>query len=310
MLEVINRYKHGYVIIPVIRAFEEKGLFNYFQKNKTNTSQHISKAFGANSGHLQVALRIMESLGWVNRNDRDEYSLAEKAKERHDIPTDILALYEFDMESYVQGKGEHSLKEWIKKSCQNWSTANKFIVDLLDGILVISLLLALKKYDLLALVENNKKVTLDISKLANNVSQEILVLFAKKGWTGKNYQTVIVTNIGRFIFERIFIAATVASYKPMLSHLPDLLFGNQEKVFQRDEAGHEKHIDRTLNVVGSGFQHVKYFREIETLIISIYDQPSFEEQPKYIADMGCGNGLLLKRIYETIRDKTNQGQRA
>ena len=67
-----------------------------------------------------------------------------------------------------------------------------------------------------------------------------------------------------------------------------------------DDHGDETHIDRTLNVIGSGFQHQRYFADIEEIILSIFDNDDFERQPRYIADMGCGDGSLLKRIHEVV----------
>ena len=94
----------------------------------------------------------------------------------------------------------------------------------------------------------------------------------------------------------------------MLSRMTDVLFGDCFSVFNRDTLGHESHVDRTLNVVASGFQHEKYFADVEDIILSIFNQLPIEEQPKYVVDMGCGDGTLLKRVYETIRSKSARGK--
>ncbi|GET41661.1 GNAT family N-acetyltransferase [Microseira wollei] len=94
----------------------------------------------------------------------------------------------------------------------------------------------------------------------------------------------------------------------MLSRIPELLFGDGQSVFSRDASGHETHVDRTLNVVASGFQHEKYFADLENIILSIFNRLPYEEQPNYIVDMGCGDGTLLKRVYETIRSKSARGK--
>jgi acyl transferase domain-containing protein/acyl carrier protein/GNAT superfamily N-acetyltransferase len=94
----------------------------------------------------------------------------------------------------------------------------------------------------------------------------------------------------------------------MLRHMPEVLFGSHQAVFQRGEFGGESHIDRTLNVLGSGFQHNKYFIQVDEIILSIFNRLPFAEQPKYVADMGCGDGSLLKRVYETVRDKSARGK--
>src|SRR6202030_2282952 len=64
---------------------------------------------------------------------------------------------------------------------------------------------------------------------------------------------------------------------------------------------------RTMNVAGSGFQHQKFFDDVRSLIVALFEMQPVELQPKYIADMGCGDGSLLKAIYEAVRDRTSRG---
>ncbi|NEP39776.1 MAG: polyketide synthase, partial [Okeania sp. SIO2H7] len=79
MLELINRYEHGFVSIPVILACREKGLFELIKQKKI-THQQIAKTLRANTGHLQVALRMMQSLGWLSKNELGEYSLTDNSQ--------------------------------------------------------------------------------------------------------------------------------------------------------------------------------------------------------------------------------------
>ncbi|NEO76053.1 hypothetical protein [Moorena sp. SIO4G3] len=76
MLELINRYQYGFVYIPVILACREKGLFDLI-KEKRITHRQIANTLGANTGHRQVALRMMQSLGWLLKNEVNEYSLTD-----------------------------------------------------------------------------------------------------------------------------------------------------------------------------------------------------------------------------------------
>ena len=56
----------------------------------------------------------------------------------------------------------------------------------------------------------------------------------------------------------------------------------------------EIHIDRNLNIESSSRQHEKYFNRILKVIEKIFKG---KEIPLYIMDVGCGDGLLLKKIY-------------
>ncbi|UCE07685.1 MAG: polyketide synthase, partial [bacterium] len=223
------------------------------------------------------------------------------------IPPDIMKLLSFPMNDYLnKNQQKHSLKKWIEMSSRRWDICNSMIANFLDGMLVIPLLLAMKESNLLSNAENHK--TPLFSELNFAVRQEIIEFFFNQGWLSSKEGNAIFTNIGRFIAERIFITTVVASYRPMLIKISEVIFGDCKSVFERDLYDNELHIDRTLNVIGSGFQHEKYFSDIEEIILSIFNRKPYEQQPKYIADMGCGDGTLLKKIYEIIKNKSIRGK--
>ena len=95
MLELINRYCHGYVAIPVILACKQKGLFDLLEQEGALTIDEIGKRLSANIGHLKVALRLLQSLGWLSCNDFGEYTLTGETQWVQQIPDNILALYHF-----------------------------------------------------------------------------------------------------------------------------------------------------------------------------------------------------------------------
>ncbi len=304
MLEIINIYNHGFVAIPVIIACKKRGFFNLLAREKALSCEQMSEQLKANSGHFQVALRMLESLHWLSRNEQGKYSLTPEAANYQAIPEDILELYLLPIESYLQGKQPGLLGKWIEYSCQRWNIDNPLIADFLDGLIVIPLLLALHKYNLL---EDSETKPL-FSSLSSPIQKDLIKLFANLGWIELKTGDWGFTKVGEFIKERALNTAIVASYTPMLSRMDDVLFGDCLSVFQRDALGQESHIDRTLNVIGSGFQHQKYFSDLEESILSIFNRFPLEEQPKYIADMGCGDGTLLKRVWETIRFRSARGK--
>ncbi|MEG4395134.1 non-ribosomal peptide synthetase/type I polyketide synthase [Microcoleus sp. BROC3] len=305
MLDVINRYLHGFVAVPVILACRKKGLFELLQHQGSLTREQIVESLGANGGHLQVALRMIRSLNWLERNEVGQYSLTDESQLYKKIPEEILDLYHLPFESYLMGEQPSGLlKNWISRSIQRWNVDDPIWEDFLDGILVIPILLALHKHNLL--VEDKHKPL--FSQLSAPVREELYELFTSKGWALRQEDRFCLTDVGRFIVGRALITGTTASYTPMLSRMSDVLFGDCQAVFSRDTLGHESHVDRTLNVVASGFQHEKYFADVEDIILSIFNQLPLEEQPKYVVDMGCGDGTLLKRVYETIRSKSARGK--
>lgn len=307
MLTILNNYAHGYVTIPVIFACEKQGLFEILDRVNPVPFPTLVKELRANSGHLQIALHMLESLNWVSKTRDDEYILTLEADIKQKFPKDIMKLMSFPMADYVnQVKKKHSLKKWMKLSSRSWNIDNPLYTQFLDGLLVIPLLLTLKEYDYLS-SSDPLKVPL-FSQLSPTVREEIVEFFTHQGWLSSKDGVDSFTDIGQFIVDRIFITATVASYRPMLSSMSEVIFGDCRSVFERDMWDHELHVDRTLNVIGSGFQHEKYFSDMEEIILSIFNQEPIGEQPKYIADMGCGDGTLLEKIYGIIKNKSLRGK--
>jgi 3-oxoacyl-(acyl-carrier-protein) synthase/acyl carrier protein/SAM-dependent methyltransferase len=305
MLSVLNRYSHGYVAIPVIDACRRQGLFQALHVAQPIILADLAKELRANEGALHIALRLLESLGWVVRDHQNAYYLSPRSEVHKLIPQNIMGLMTFPFADYLEQNTERSLKEWIELSGKRWGISDAMISDFLDGMLVIPLLLALKEKGDLEKTQHKEGVL--FSNLRSSVKEEITELFVRQGWLHSK-QSVELTEIGRFVADRIFITATVVSYRPMLCNIGSVLFGDCQSVFQRDELGHERHVDRRINVIGSGFQHEKYFADMEAIIVSIFDREPFDRQPKCIADMGCGDGTLLKRIYEIIEGKSLRGK--
>ena len=116
MLELIHRYAHVYIAIPVILVCKEKGFFQLFQKEGPLSLEQIAQHLSSNNGHLQVALRMPESLQWVScRNSA--YTLEAESESHREIPKAILKLYHFPMDSYlIQHKQRRRLRKWIDLS--------------------------------------------------------------------------------------------------------------------------------------------------------------------------------------------------
>lgn len=302
MLDLINRYAHGFVAVPVILACREHGIFELITQKQSLNLEAIVEHFQANSGHLQVALRLLHSLNFLSQDEVGAYSLTEKSKQHQMIPNDILSLYNFPVDLYLRGKLEVGLQNWIARSSRRWDINDSLISDFLDGVLLIPILLELRKQNLLA---NSEKL---FSELAPSVRQELSALFISLGWVIEQKGSFHLTEVGQYLLDRTLNFGVTASYAPMLSQMSELLFGNPRHVFQKDDGENETHLNRTLNVVASGFQHEKFFIDTDELIISIFNQLPFEEQPSYVVDMGSGDGTLLKRIYHTILHKSARGK--
>ncbi|MHC2991488.1 polyketide synthase, partial [Pontibacter sp. HJ8] len=137
--------------------------------------------------------------------------------------------------------------------------------------------------------------------------RKILDLFAHLGWFRKVKEQYEYTDEGVFFAKRGSAYGVTVSYIPTFRHLDDLIFGDPTVLWNTPEGSPELHVDREMNVWGSGGAHSTYFSVIDEIIIELFNRP-IEEQPKGILDMGCGNGAFLQHIFDVIDRQTLRGK--
>ena len=312
MLEILNRYAHGLASIPFLYALRERGGLARLESGPLSAEQ-LADGLSANRGYLDVALRMLVCLEWIRPAADGRYESTPELAHARVIPGGIMDLYRFPFDAYVRGGAAESLEPWLELSEKRWNSDHPFLPDFLDGLLIIPLLLALQTQKRLEVVERKQKgdeqvvATLRL-RVEPHVRRAVERLFVANGWAARAGRTLNLSRAGRFVIDRIFITAMLASYRPMFVRADELLFGDAARVFGRDAEGHETHVDRTVNVIGSGFQHEKYFAALSELVVRCFDGDDYTSQPNYIVDMGCGDGTLLRRLYEAVRDRTGRGK--
>ena len=68
----------------------------------------------------------------------------------------------------------------------------------------------------------------------------------------------------------------------------------------------KKHVNRKINVWGSGGAHNTYFKKIDKIIIDLFNLP-IKKQPQGFIDVGCGNGKFIEHVFQVICAKTKRG---
>lgn len=337
MLRIINNFANGYVAIPVIATCRQHGVFELLSGNASVPCQTLVAKLGAHRGYLRASLHLLESLDWVEHKEGDEYQLKEAATLSAHLPSDILDLFHFPIDEYLLQTGaQRSLRRWIEMSREGWGLHGQDVrmAEFLDGVLLTPLLVSLgtkdhaltyppaqaSEFPQFFTPQPSSTSAQETSWAAEDHPNprnetlgglqraEVFDLFQNQGWLYESNGNQYYTEAGRFVLDRVPILATVYSYRALLSRLPELLFGDCKSVFARDANQRESHVDRTLNVMGSGFQHDRYFSDMDEMITSVFNRAPIDKQPDYIADMGCGNGALLQHIYATIQSKTLRGQ--
>lgn len=119
------------------------------------------------------------------------------------------------------------------------------------------------------------------------------------GWSG--------TDVGGFFLERAAAYGVTTSYTQTFLWAKELLLGDGKWLWRTEPGEAEIHVDRTLNVWGSGGAHKAYFSHLDNVVKRVFDAP-LDEQPLGLCDMGCGNGALLLHLREFIASQTLRGQ--
>lgn len=320
---ILFRHLDGIVTLPVLVELHRARVLHFLNDAGETTLDLLSSKFAANKGYLNVALRVLASQGFLIYKAHPEVFIAKTTKleevlDHIDVLYDVMNLLQFsqsfhnrifEKEPFLKlvpllDKYEKETFFSVETSHNEWiGQLNSYIEGCLVGPTIVKLGMSgmFHKYFMEASfrAEEFHKDPESFGRLLDFL--KYLGWFTKKG---VNYQ---FTDKGLFFARRAASYGVTVSYLPMLSQMKRLLFDDAEKIRSDDGGIHEIHVDRAMNVWGSGGAHTVYFKTLDDLIIDIFNRP-LEDQPKGILDMGCGNGALLQHLYDTIEHRTLRGR--
>ncbi len=319
-------FKHldGIVTAPVLVALQKKNLLDFILEQKKVDLKTLTEKFSANEGYLNVALRNLASQGYVDyfvNNNSNEITVFSNEKTEkiisltphyekvipflHDsvledfqkfdssIFESHLHLLEDFKNNFDENSDENSLENQVKKHIEG-CIVGPIIVQLgMNGMF--------HKY----FMETSFQAG-EFHKHPENF-EKILDFLTHLNWFTKSGPNYKFTETGLYFARRAASYGVTVSYLPMFKRMDDLLFGNPKKIREISGGEDEIHVDRKMNVWGSGGAHSTYFKVVTDFIVEIFNQP-LAKQPKGILDMGCGNGAFIQHIYETIERHTLRGK--
>lgn len=327
LLSSIFRHLDGLVVAPVAIALKNKLVLEFILNNKKIKLSELTTVFKANEGYLNVGLRVLASQGFLSydvNNKTQEIIIS--ANEKTEIAFPMFHLYEdvvtllqlssqyhprlfedtpFEklnliFEKYKKRYGIKPSDDLLKNSIQDQIL--KHIEGYLIGPTIVRLAMngMFHKY----FMETSFRPE-EFHKSPENF-KKILDFFVHLGWfleKNGNYQ---FTESGLFFAKRASAYGVTVSYLPTFAKIEELIFGNPN-VLKTVDGENEIHVDREMNVWGSGGAHDTYFKVVDEILIKLFNLP-IEEQPKGILDMGCGNGAFLQHIFEVIDRQTLRGK--
>lgn len=310
----------GIATTTTLFALHKKGVLDFLLEHQTVELHQLSKQFHANTGYLNVGLRVLCSQGWLTqeyKKDRIYFSINANSSKIFPLAAlleDAVNTLQYSIK-YPQeriGADAFTVLEHVFKKLENnydINTPNAVEQQLLthiEGLVIAPIIVMLGVNGMF------HKYFMEASFSAQEYHKDpesfkkILDFFVHLNWFTKKKETYQFTDKGLFFAKRASAYGVTVSYLPTFYQLDNLLFGNP-LVLQSTNNEPEKHVHREMNVWGSGGAHSTYFKIIDDIIITIFNKP-IEEQPKGILDMGCGNGAFIQHIFEVIEHQTLRGK--
>ena len=318
----------GLVTAPVAYALHEKGVLDYLLKRQKATLNEMADTFKANEGYLNVALRVLASQGFIDfKVDHASDVITYTTNARSKIAFELIPLYREVVELSNFAGNYHprvfqeepflKLKPLFEKYKNNFGiifsnepdelAIQKQILRHIEGNLVGSTLVRLAMNGMFHKYFMETSFRPDEFHKQPEHFTQILNFFVYLKWFNEKNGFYQFTEDGLFFAKKAAAYGVTVSYLPMFRKVDELIFGNPNILRNIGMGENELHVDREMNVWGSGGAHATYFKIVDTIIIELFNRP-IEEQPKGILDMGCGNGAFLQHIFEVIDRQTLRGK--
>ncbi len=316
----------GIAVAPVAYSLHKNNVTDYLLENDNELLiSKIASDLNANEGYLNVALRIISAQGWLQYQVKNDNVLI-KTNIHSKLAFDHFYLYKdvVDLLEY-SGKYHHrkfelepfqKLETLFKKHIKNFDvtlakdtptlTIQNQILKHIEGILVGPTTVHLGMGGMFHKYFMEASFSADEYHEFPESFDAILTFLSTLGWFSKSNSNYTFTDKGLFFAKRASAYGVTVSYIPMFRQVDNLLFGDSN-ILWNTKNNTEIHVDREMNVWGSGGAHATYFKKIDEIIISLFNQP-LNEQPKGILDMGCGNGAFLIHLFDVIASKTLRGK--
>jgi len=324
----IFRHLDGIGTAPSALILLKKGILDYLIKNEEVSLSDISGKFDTNEGYINVALRILASQGWLVQNiDNKTNKITFAVNEKTELACKYIPLYEDAVEliNYYEGLhpknfGDVPLSK-MGKAFSGYQESygidlsvkgiekevQQQILKHIEGVLLGPVIVFLGMSGMF------HKYFMEANFRPEEFHEEperfkkILDMLRYLGWFKEKNGTYQFTDIGLFFAKRASAYGVTVSYLPMFRNIEELIFGDPEKIRDTKPGEPEKHVDREMNVWGSGGAHSSYFIVVDEIIIEIFNQP-ITDQPKGVLDMGCGNGAFIQHLFDVIEKHTLRGK--
>lgn len=324
----IFRHLDGLVTAPVALALHKKGVLDFILQNNETSLLNLTNHFKVNEGYLNVGLRVLCSQGFIdyhinNETQEIKFKVNNKSKIAFSyfyLYEDVVDLLNLSTQFHPRLFEEAPFKKLdliFEKYKKNYGIV--FSKDVLENEIQQQILQHIEGYLVgptlvrLGMTGMFHKYFMEVSfrpeefHKSPEMFAKILDFFVHLNWFKKSNGNYQFTEIGLFFAKKASAYGVTVSYLPTFAKMDELIFGNPAILRLQANGSDEIHVDREMNVWGSGGAHDTYFKVVDEILIHLFNLP-IELQPKGILDMGCGNGAFLEHIFEVIDKQTLRGK--
>ena len=309
--KILFQHLDGIVLLPTIVALNKIELLQIIKNKKKFTIEELVSSRKIFPGYLNISLRILRCSNLLDFIDKkDEFKNIYSTNHNFDrILNNIEEIYKINSilpyhTNFIKLKGKEQKKfinilkdlDLLLSKIDKSFSSNFY--NNLEGIIIGPIIANLAFYGKMKLDKNK----LNFIDLDSKLYEIIINLFIKVNFLTKSKD---VTKKGSYFLKRASSYGVTVSYLNTLMNIPKLLLSNPNYIWERNTQNHEIHVNRSMNVWGSGGSHKTYFRKIDNIILDIFNQ-DIEKQPVGMIDIGCGDGSFLKHVYTIIVTNTKR----
>lgn len=314
-------HQDGLVLSSVLSGLHRVGILEPSLESERSVSDLLPEIRRNGFGYLRVALRTLASVGWIEPDlPMDPRTTCLRWTEDGRAVASVMDRY-LAVGRYLEAFSEPDPEAWsrrwdsatvglfaglVRQAGKGWQIVGQLPDDLhavvdshLDGAVLVPAMLRLHGIGAVGptgLVRNFEDAW----------TRHAIGLLRHVGWLCEDSD--LWTDAGSVARASSTHYGLAASYLPLLARLPSLFRGAETVSSSLDSSGPEWHVNRSLNVTASGAAHGRYFADADEIIRELFDCQPVADQPRFVADMGCGDGSWLVRIYAAVRERTRRGR--
>jgi len=330
LLRTLFLHHDGIVLGPTVAALRGQGVLDALLADGRRSVGDLLNTFPLSPGYLHVALRCLALQGWLQREGTPgDASMIYAVTDAGRAVETAFPLYAQVAETvyrdyplapllFADGRdgdaGFDPFAGLVARCTTGWElggalhdnapgSAGESVRRHLDGMLAAPVMITLAMEDAF---DDSGGIRVDDIPWRTPALEVVLRLLLHLGWI--EHGGTGLTALGREARDYSLHYGLTWSYYPMMRRLPQLLARASSNVTHVERGRDETHVDRVLNVLASGVAHRPYFEDADRLVMELFDREPIEHQPRFVADMGCGDAAWLVRIYDVVRRRTLRGR--